>query len=79
MAAADVYDALISRRVYKPAFPHDTAISMIAAERGAHFDPDVVDALLEIRDEFQDIARRYSDQDGCDENPLPLVNAIARD
>jgi putative two-component system response regulator len=78
MAAADVYDALISRRVYKPAFPHETAISMIAAERGAHFDPDVVDALLAIRDEFQDIARRYSDQDQGDEAPGPILEAAAR-
>lgn len=62
MAAADVYDALISRRVYKPAFSHETAIAMIAEERGAHFDPDVVDALLDIRDEFDDIARRYRDE-----------------
>ena len=78
MAAADVYDALISRRVYKPAFPHETAISMIAAERGAHFDPDVVDALLAIRDEFQDIARRYSDQDQGEEAPGPILEAAAR-
>jgi len=79
MAAADVYDALISRRVYKPAFPHETAIEMIAQERGAHFDPDVVDALLAIRDEFQDIARRYSDaEDGDNGLESPALEAAAR-
>ncbi len=61
MAVADVYDALISRRVYKPAFPHHQAIAMMAAERGRHFDPDVVDALLDIAESFRDMARRYSD------------------
>ncbi len=63
MAVADVYDALISRRVYKPAFPHDQAVQMIAAERGAHFDPDVVDAFVAITDHVQAIARRYADDE----------------
>ena len=61
MAVADVYDALISRRVYKPAFPHEQAIAMIHAERGRHFDPDIVDALLDIADQFRAIANSYSD------------------
>lgn len=61
MALADVYDALISRRVYKPPFPHARALEIIREGRGAHFDPDVVDAFLAIADEFDDIARRYAD------------------
>jgi len=68
MAVADVYDALISRRVYKPAFPHEQAIAMILAERGRHFDPDIIDALLDIADEFRAIASSYSDNSG-DGNP----------
>ncbi len=63
MAVADVYDALISARVYKPAYSHDLAISMITQGRGNHFDPDVVDALLEISNTFEDISQRYSDVD----------------
>ena len=65
MAVADVYDALISKRVYKPAYPHEQAIGMIAAEHGRHFDPYAVDALLAIEDRFRDIALRFSDDDNA--------------
>jgi putative two-component system response regulator len=61
MAVADVYDALISRRVYKAPYSHDEAIAMMTRERGRHFDPDVLDALLAIEGEFHTIAQRYSD------------------
>lgn len=61
MAVADVYDALISRRVYKPAFTHETAMEMIRQGSGEHFDPDVVDAMLTVELEFMAIASRYSD------------------
>ncbi|MYN17910.1 HD domain-containing protein [Rugamonas sp. FT107W] len=61
MAVADVYDALISKRVYKPAFTHETAMEMIRQGSGEHFDPDVVDAMLTIEEEFMAIAERYSD------------------
>ncbi|MCC6132732.1 MAG: two-component system response regulator [Acidobacteria bacterium] len=63
MAVADVYDALISRRVYKPAFPHEVACERITAARGTHFDPDIVDAFARIRDEFAAISRSYRDGD----------------
>ncbi|MCG7983232.1 MAG: HD domain-containing protein [Candidatus Thiodiazotropha lotti] len=62
MAVADVYDALISKRVYKPAFSHDKAKSIIIEGRGAHFDPDVVDAFIAVEREFQRIAAEFSDQ-----------------
>ena len=61
MAVADVYDALISKRVYKPAFPHERAIEIITEGRGKHFDPEVVDAFLSITEQFRDIAQRYAD------------------
>lgn len=61
MALADVYDALISKRVYKPAFPHEQAIAMIDESSGSHFDPDMAEALLDIADEFRSIAQEYSD------------------
>jgi putative two-component system response regulator len=63
MALADVYDALISRRVYKPGMPHDQASKVIVQGRGRHFDPDVVDAFLALGEVFQGIARRYADTD----------------
>jgi len=62
MAVADVYDALISKRVYKPAFPHEKAMAIIREGRGAHFDPDVVDALDAVEGEFQAIAAEFGDQ-----------------
>ena len=67
MAIADVYDALISRRVYKPPFPHETAVGFIRDGRGAHFDPELVDAFLAIEDEFVAIARQFADDDTAGE------------
>ena len=61
MAVADVYDALISERVYKKAFAHEEAVQMMREGRGTHFDPDVLDAFLELHEEFHAIARRYAD------------------
>ena len=63
MALADVYDALISRRVYKEGMPHEQALTIISAGRGQHFDPDMVDAFLAIHEEFHAIAQRYIDTD----------------
>ena len=61
MALADVYDALISKRVYKPAMSHAASVEIIREGRGSHFDPEVLDVFLELADEFNDIARRFSD------------------
>lgn len=61
MAVADVYDALTSRRAYKPGMPHAQAVSFIADRSGIDFDPDVADAFVALQDEFEAIAR------GCNE------------
>ena len=61
MAIADVYDALISRRVYKPAFSHEKSVAMILAGKGSHFDPDIVDAFMEVADDFYEISLQYAD------------------
>ncbi|MCW8825221.1 MAG: two-component system response regulator [Gammaproteobacteria bacterium] len=63
MAVADVYDALISPRVYKPAFPHEKAIAIIQEGRGTHFDPDMVDAFMQLADEFLAIALQFADSE----------------
>ncbi len=63
MAVADVYDALISRRVYKSGMPHEKAVGIIAEGKGTHFDPDIVDAFMALQEQFQDVARRYADSD----------------
>ena len=71
MAVADVYDALISPRVYKPTFTHETAIELIRQGSGEHFDPDIVDALLAVENEFKTIAAGvYETQPAPD--PLPF-------
>ena len=56
MAICDVYDALVSKRVYKDAFPHEKAVEIILEGRGKHFDPDLVDAFLDLNSKFYDIA-----------------------
>jgi response regulator RpfG family c-di-GMP phosphodiesterase len=61
MALADVYDALISRRVYKPPFSHEKAVQIITEGRDKHFDPRVVDAFLTIQERFRQIAAEYAD------------------
>jgi len=64
MAVADVYDALISRRVYKPPFPHEQAVQIISEGRGRHFDPDMVDAFLQVAEDFRSIAATFADTEG---------------
>ena len=61
MAVADVYDALINKRVYKAAFSHDQACSTIVKGKGTHFDPDMVDAFVSIAEDFRSIALKYPD------------------
>ena len=63
MAVADVYDALISRRVYKEGMPHASAVKIIQEGRASHFDPDVADAFMALQDEFQAIALKFADTD----------------
>lgn len=63
MAIADVYDALISRRIYKPPLSHDEAVEIMCKERGKHFDPDILDCMLESAAQFKDIAHCFADPD----------------
>lgn len=59
MAIIDVYDALMSRRVYKEAWPFSDVIKCIGEERGKHFDPDIVDAFMDRLEEIHDISKKY--------------------
>ena len=63
MAVADVYDALISRRVYKAGMPHEQALEIIRQGRAIHFDPDICDVFLANAEQFHVIAKRFSDSD----------------
>lgn len=62
-AVADVFDALSSRRPYKPPFPREHCFQIISDERGTHFDPRVVDAFFSMRDEIVRIQIELADVD----------------
>jgi putative two-component system response regulator len=68
MAIVDVYDALISSRVYKWPMPHDLAVQTIREGKGTHFDPDIVEAFLEISDQFSEFALLMSQRDVLEED-----------
>lgn len=63
MAVADVYDALVSRRPYKEPYPHEVAVQEIVNGRGSQFDPDVVEAFLQIADELPKIYEEFKDNE----------------
>lgn len=69
MALADVYDALISKRVYKRGFSHDEVRQMLIQESGSHFDPDVVNAFLARETDFVHVAEKFAD-------PVPAPLAV---
>jgi response regulator RpfG family c-di-GMP phosphodiesterase len=60
VALADVFDALLSEREYKEAWPMDDVISWIKKEKGHHFDPQLVNILLKNKDLFIEISKVYS-------------------
>jgi putative two-component system response regulator len=61
MALADCYDALTSNRVYKAPLSHEKAVQIITEEKGSHFDPEIVEAFLEAKENFYQIALKYAD------------------
>jgi len=61
VALADVYDALSNRRIYKPALGRQKVETIIAKERGKHFDPRIADICLDQKDNMFEIRRRYKD------------------
>ncbi len=63
MALADVYDALISPRVYKPGMPHEDAVAIILQGSGQHFDPEVVNSFRHLQFEFRAIADHFADSE----------------
>ena len=61
LALGDVYDAHISKRVYKEAFSHSESREIILSGSGKRFDPDIVEAFVSLEDEFIAISKRYVD------------------
>lgn len=80
LAIADVYDALISDKVYKSGVSHDKAVGIIFQDRESHFDPDAVDAFMEVEDQFNAIALEHADSAQDMQKKIDyLANAIAED
>lgn len=78
VAVADVYDAMVSNKVYKAGMSHVQAMGCIAAERGAQFDPVVVDAFLSCADDIEQVARRFADTEQDLQHKMEtLAEAIA--
>jgi cyclic di-GMP phosphodiesterase len=71
VALADVYDALRTKRVYKEAFTHDVARSIIVGGSGVHFDPAIVDAFIENEQGFLAIHERFADDTPGNGDPRP--------
>lgn len=63
MAFADVYDALINKRIYKEAFTHEVAMNMILERSGTQFDPEIVEAFVACEDRIIAIAAQYKAQE----------------
>jgi putative two-component system response regulator len=61
MAVVDTYDAMVQPRVYQAALAHEQARTKIIAGRGSAFDPDVVDAFLDVEEEFRRLAASHTD------------------
>jgi putative two-component system response regulator len=61
VAVADVYDALTSKRVYKNAFTHEVARSILVKDAGSHFDPDIVAAFEAREQDFIEIQTRFAE------------------
>lgn len=85
VALADVFDALTNKRCYKDAFSYDTARRMIVDERGRHFDPAIVDILLQresevhaIQDAFRDLVVSESvELISFDTPPKHLIDSLS--
>jgi putative two-component system response regulator len=77
MAIADVYDALICRRIYKKPMSHASAVQIMLEGRGRHFDADMLDAFIAIQAEFIAIAQRFADSDAELERKLPSKEMAA--
>jgi len=78
VAIADVYDALLTDRVYRPAFPEREAFTMMATEKGRHFDPRLFDCLCQIHDEFRQI-RQLHISDSRDHARRGIVHNVGDD
>jgi len=71
MALADVFDALLNKRIYKPPMSLEETSRIILEGRGSHFDPAVVDAFIACRNRFAEVAASYPDADATADTDQP--------
>jgi adenylate cyclase len=71
IAVVDAYDAIVAGRVYRAGLPHERAVEIIVAERGTHFDPEIVDAFLEVQERFRAAAAANTDSRNVYSGPRP--------
>ncbi len=74
-AVADVYDALTTRRVYKPKMAHESTRKIILEGNGKHFDPDVIQAFLNRESEFVTVSERFDESSGSPDEPAMFLGA----
>jgi len=78
VAIADVYDALISNKVYRNGIPHDDAVQAMRGARGKHFDPELIDAFVTVHEEFRLISSGEADTDMDNQRKIDyLARSIA--
>ena len=78
VAAADVYDALVSSRVYRPALPEEEALDIMAKGRNRHFDPEILDCFMSILPEIRRIRQETRDRAGELGDKLAAVSALLK-
>jgi HD-GYP domain-containing protein (c-di-GMP phosphodiesterase class II) len=79
VAIADVYDALVSRRVYKDAFSHEKSVAIIRSESGKQFDPELVKVFLSIEGQFRAIGDRFREEPRVDSDPTRPTDNFQND
>ncbi len=77
VAVADVYDALTTRRVYKPAMTHEDAADIIRKSSGGHFDPDIVDAFFKVEEQIREIRAKLSDDEALTVAPVAAIDTTS--
>ena len=70
VAIVDMYDALVSKRVYKERLQHEDAVKLIEEARGERFDPDIVDAFLRTQSQWRQVALNHQDEDDSESQGL---------
>jgi cyclic di-GMP phosphodiesterase len=63
VAVADTFDAVMSKRPYKPACSFETALKVLHERRGSRLDPRIVDAFMAVKNEIIEISATYQDRD----------------